>query len=140
MVSLKLKQRTSCQPTSCSEFEPWGFRPCCMCHDSFGTSFVASLLIASLDAMKGDASWAVLEQARSKLLLAHVPKGSSTNLELQTRFRLWQDAAFGRLLERIELQARAAASPEAKPVANRGKRSRAMAQGGAFRKSLQALQ
>ena len=53
IVSLKRKQHTSCQPTSCNEFEAWGVRSCCMCHDSFGTSFVASLLIASLDAMMG---------------------------------------------------------------------------------------
>ena len=87
----------------------------------------------------GDASWAVSEQARSKLLLAHVPKGSSTNLELQTRFRLWLDAAFGPLLQRVELQAQEAASPGANPVRNRGKRCKALAQGDSYRKGLQAL-
>ena len=51
----------------------------------------------------GDTSAAVLEQARSKLLLAPVPKGCSMSAELGTRFALWEAGSFSDLLDRAEV-------------------------------------
>jgi hypothetical protein len=92
----------------------------------------------------GDASSAVLEQARSKLLLAHIPKGGSTLLELRTRLELWQQGSFVTLLERVSAQAQAAttsrSSAPPQQLLDRGARARRLAQGGAYRKSVQSLQ
>ena len=89
----------------------------------------------------GDASSAILEQARSKLLLAHVPKCSSTPLELTARLQLWQSSSFVELLERVESQAAVArSSVSSSPLLGRGKRARRLAEGGAFRKAVQSLQ
>ena len=86
----------------------------------------------------GDESAAVLEQARTKLLLAHLPKGCSTPLEMRTRLDLWRTGAFLELLRRIEGQQRPAAgrSGAGRP---RGERARAMAKSGAYRKAVQSL-
>ena len=86
----------------------------------------------------GDESAAVLEQARTKLLLAHLPKGCSTPLEMRTRLDLWRTGAFLELLRRIEGQQRPAAG---RPGAGRprGERARAMAKSGAYRKAVQSL-
>ena len=42
----------------------------------------------------GDASGSQLEQARARLLLAHVPRGGSLALEMRTRFDSWQQGQF----------------------------------------------
>ena len=86
----------------------------------------------------GDESAAVSEQARTKLLLAHLPKGCSTPLEMRTRLDLWRTGAFLELLRRIEGQQRPAAgrSGAGRP---RGERARAMAKSGAYRKAVQSL-
>jgi len=86
----------------------------------------------------GDATAADLEQARSKLLLAHLPKGCSTPVEMRQRLALWRAGSFLLLLERVEAQARdAAARPRAQK--GRGARALATAQAGAFRKATQSL-
>ena len=86
----------------------------------------------------GDASSAALEQGRTKLLLAHLPKGSSTPFEMRKRLGIWRNHCFLGLLERIEEQhATATASPRTRRA--RGARARAMARSGAYRKSVQSL-
>ena len=54
----------------------------------------------------GDAVMAVLEEARSKLLLLPPPKDFSMRTELATRLWLWRDGGFLELLTRAEEQAR----------------------------------
>ena len=72
----------------------------------------------------GDESASVLERARSKLLLAHLPKGSSTPVEMRKRLDLWAAGRFLELLERIEEQQRAARA-SGKTARARGARARA---------------
>ena len=83
-----------------------------------------------------------LEQARSKLLLAHIPKGRSQAHELRARLALWAGADFLQLLERVEAQGRAhRASQRASrkdEAGMRAARGRRMARGGAYRKAVQA--
>ena len=48
---------------------------------------------------------AVLEQARSKLLLGRIPRGHNMAHELRARFDLWDSRRFAELTARAELQA-----------------------------------
>ena len=86
----------------------------------------------------GDESASVLERARSKLLLAHLPKGSSTPVEMRKRLDLWAAGRFLELLERIEEQQRAARA-SGKTARARGARAHALARRGAYRKGAQSL-
>ena len=86
----------------------------------------------------GDQSMAVLEQARSKLLLGHLPAGCSAPLEMRTRIDLWQRGCFLELLERMEGQYKAAKATNG-TRRTRGQRARAMARSGAYRKAVASL-
>ena len=48
----------------------------------------------------------ILEEARTKLLLAVVPRGESKPRELRERLRLWEAGHFGALLDRVHSQKR----------------------------------
>ena len=85
-----------------------------------------------------------LEQARSKMPLAHIPKGHSQAHELRARLALWEGAEFLPLLERVEAQGRAHRAGERASrkdeTSARVARGRRMARGGAYRKAVQAQQ
>lgn len=52
--------------------------------------------------LAGHISVNLLEQARSKLLLAALPQGRNMQRELGIRFGLWENASFGELIIRNE--------------------------------------
>ena len=89
----------------------------------------------------GDNSAALLEQARSKLLLAPVPKGCSTSAELGVRFALWEAGSFADLLVRLEVQAKNTADSrrQVSSFPRPGARARKLAQSGAYRKAVQSF-
>ena len=90
----------------------------------------------------GDATFAALEQARTKLLLAVVPRTANAAQEMRARFAFWDARDFVQLLERAEAQASAFAGRRAGPnedgASSRAARGRRMAQSGAFRKAVQS--
>jgi len=79
-----------------------------------------------------------LEEGRSKLLLAVIPKGASPPTEMRVRLDLWQSGRFEELLARIEVQQAASAGAVGAPTATTS-RCRRLAQGGARRKAIVAL-
>ena len=100
---------------------------------------ITAVLLEGMNA--DDADSAKLEEARSKLILAHVPKGSSKPHELRLRFAAWTAGDFDGLLQRIKNQhihATASRSKQA-PAGSRVSNSRRLARGGARRKAVQAL-
>ncbi len=91
-------------------------------------------------ANRGEGAFAVLDEACSKLLLAHIPKDTNTTHELRIRFDMWEAKDFDGLLARAETQAR-----QLKPGRNESsfprnrKRVRHSVRNGAYRKGLQKI-
>ena len=100
---------------------------------------ITAILVEGLNA--GDDVSGQLEEGRSKLLLGHVPRGSSTAHELRTRCDLWEAHDFSALLGRIEDQhAQFAARRSGTPtISNPCGRVLRMARTGARRKAVQAM-
>eukprot|EP00972_Heterocapsa_arctica_P083697 12333821-Heterocapsa_arctica.AAC.1 len=102
---------------------------------------MCDITAALLEGMNADdATSALLEEARSKLLLAHVPRGDSKPHEFRARFAEWRAGEFGTLLRRVEDQRERANTRRASTSAeDRAARSRRLARGGARRKAVQTL-
>ena len=68
-------------------------------------SVLARYTVAWTDAiegcMAGDAHWAILAKYRCRLLLGLVPAGIDRVDEIKRRLRLWEDARFEELLDRL---------------------------------------
>jgi hypothetical protein len=90
----------------------------------------------------GSSTFASLEQARSKLLLAVIPREANAAHEMRARLNLWDARDFVALLERAEAQASASASRrtsgDGNAAATRVARARRIARCGAFRKAVQS--
>ena len=54
--------------------------------------------------MAGDETWGFLAQHRSRLLLAHVPRGTDRVSELKRRLRLWEQGLFDELIQHVVAQ------------------------------------
>ena len=94
----------------------------------------------------GDATWAALEEARSKLILGSVPQGMAVADEVAARMALWEAGEFTQLLDRMEQQrilidrTRVRRQPQGvEDPDRRGKRARHLAAEGAFRKAAASL-
>gem|GEM_PF-7075693 len=100
---------------------------------------ITASLVEGMNA--NDSKSALLEEARSKLLLARIPRGCSVPHELRARLGAWDAGEFEELLSRIEVQRERFLSSKAPAGARRrrGDRSLHLARGGARRKAVQAL-
>ena len=93
---------------------------------------------------EGDADACVLEEARSRLLLGPVPRGTNVRMELARRLRLWADGQFMVLLVRAEEhcrhRARCRAALRAAPTHGaRARRARALIGEGTYSKAASSL-
>ena len=90
----------------------------------------------------GSSTFASLEQARSKLLLAVIPREANAAHEMRARLNLWDARDFVALLERAEAQTSASTSRRTSGYGNaaatRVARARCIARCGAFRKAVQS--
>ena len=94
---------------------------------------------------EGDEYACRLEEIRTKLLLAPVPRGSHLKVELSRRLQLWIDGKFVELLSRAENQAREAALHRsvfrsAAKHGSRARRARHLVSEGAYSKATASLQ
>ena len=95
-------------------------------------------------ANQGIEAYAKLEEASSKLLLGHIPKGSNVAHEVRQRLAHWAQQDFEALLARAEDQARRrAAQPVQSRAVDRSEAARGQARrsarAGAYRKAVQRL-
>lgn len=93
----------------------------------------------------GNGQCALLEEASSKLLLGHIPKGASTPAEMRARLALYTTGDFNGLLQRAEAQFRTrsqrhgVAESSGQQAGLRG-RTRRNVKAGAYRKAVQGLE
>ena len=94
--------------------------------------------------MAGDSAWGFLAQHRSRMLLAHVPKGMDRVMELKRRLRLWEEGQFDELIRSVVGQQQSEDQARATPARQngeerRGARAKQQAAAGAKSKAVKGL-